>query len=87
MSRNHSAIAHEADAWFRNYLKDDSLKFKHIEFPVGIQSKLWAKNCVAIGEGHTDSVGALSLSQRNSSFISKQGNIIFISLLFYLLYL
>mgnify|MGYP005989910327 FL=1 len=40
---------HEADAWFRDYLKDDSLKFKHIEFPVGIQSKLWAKNCVAIG--------------------------------------
>jgi hypothetical protein len=29
---------------------------------------------VAIGEGHTDSVGAVALSQRNSSFISKQGN-------------
>ena len=40
---------HEADAWFRDYLKDDSLKFKHINFPVGIQQKLWAKNCVAIG--------------------------------------
>jgi len=40
----------EADEWFRNYLNDDgSLQMKHIEFPVGIRNKVWAKNCVAIG--------------------------------------
>ena len=55
---------HEADAWFRNYLKDDNLKFKHIEFPVGIQSKIWAKNCVAIGM----SAGFIEPLESNSLF-------------------
>lgn len=55
---------HEADKWFRGYLKNNAVKFKHMQFPVGIHKKLWSKNCVAIGM----SAGFLEPLASNSLF-------------------